>query len=116
MMGCSISRANYKLVSEIGAGYKIEALDVDRSENSGAVLVGKLDFMRQLTETTQLVDVLLVEAGEDNTFIQNDAGFVFKVSDKFGVKLAHQYRHNTDAPLGKDSTDTLVSANLVYDF
>jgi len=106
----------YKLSTEIGVGYKIEALDVDRTENSGAVLVGKLDFMRQLTESTQFVDVLLVESGEDNTFIQNDAGFVFKVSDKFGVKLAHQYRHNTDAPLGKDSTDTLVSANLVYDF
>lgn len=106
----------YKLSTEIGVGYKIEALDIDRSENSGAVLVGKLDFMRQLTETTQFVDVLLVEASDDNTFIQNDAGFVFKVSDKFGVKLAHQYRHNTDAPLGKDSTDTLVSANLVYDF
>jgi len=106
----------YKLSSEIGLGYKIEAIDVDRSENSGAVLVGKLDFMRQLTETTQLVDVLLVEAADDNTFIQNDLGVKFKVSDKFGVKLAHQYRHNTDAPFGKESTDTLVSANLTYDF
>jgi putative salt-induced outer membrane protein len=106
----------YKLVTEIGLGYKIEALDIDRSENSGMVAVGKLDFMRQITETTAFEDVLVVESGEDNTFIQNDAGFKFKVSDKFGVKLAHQYRHNTDAPLGKDSTDTLVSANLVYDF
>ncbi len=106
----------YKLSSEIGVGYKIEAIDIDRSENSGAVLVGKLNLMRQLTETTQFVDTLLVEATDDNTFIQNDAGFKFKVSDKFGVKLAHQYRHNTDAPLGKDSTDTLVSANLTYEF
>jgi putative salt-induced outer membrane protein len=106
----------YKLVTEIGLGYKIEALDIDRSENSGMVAVGKLDFMRQITETTAFEDVLVVESGEDNTFIQNDAGFKFKVSDKFGVKLAHQYRYNTDAPLGKDSTDTLVSANLVYDF
>lgn len=106
----------YKLVSEIGVGYKIEAIDADRSENKGTVLVGKLDFMRQLTETIDLVDVLLVEAGDDNTFVQNDLGFKFKVSDKFGVKLAHQIRHNTDAPVGKDSTDTLVSANLTYDF
>ncbi|TDR18485.1 DUF481 domain-containing protein [Marinicella litoralis] len=106
----------YKLVTEIGLGYKTEALDIDRTENNGMVAVGKLDYMRQVTETTVFEDVLVVEAGEDNTFIQNDAGFVFKVSDKFGVKLAHQYRHNTDAPLGKESTDTLVSANLVYDF
>ncbi len=105
-----------KLITEIGIGYKTEALDVDRSENNGAILSGKLDYMRQITETTKFENVLLLEAGEDNTFVQNDAGFTFKVSEKFGVKLAHQLRHNTDAPLGRDSTDTLVSANLVYDF
>jgi len=106
----------HKFVTEIGAGYKIEALDADRTENTGAVLVGKMDYMIQLTETTKFIDVFLVEAAEDNTFIQNDAGFQFRVSDKFGVKLAHQYRHNTDAPVGRDSTDTLVAANLTYDF
>ncbi len=105
-----------RLITEAGIGYKTEALDIDRTENNGAVFTGKLDYMRQITETTQFIDVLVVEAGEDNTFIQNDLGFSFKVSEKFAVKLAHQYRHNTDAPLGKDSTDTLVSANLVYDF
>jgi len=105
-----------RLITELGLGYKTEDLDVDRTENTGAVLTAKLDFMRQLTETTQFEDVLVVEAGDDNTFIQNDLGFAFKVSEQFAVKLAHQYRHNTDAPVGKDSTDTLVSANLVYDF
>jgi putative salt-induced outer membrane protein len=106
----------HKFVTEISLGYKVEALDIDRSENSGMVFVGKLDYMRQLTDTTHFEEAFLVEAGEDNTFVQNDLGFSFKVSEKFAVKLAHQYRHNTDAPVGKDSTDTLVSANLVYDF
>ena len=105
-----------KLVTELGLGYKIEALDVDRSENKGVVFVGKMDYMRQITASTKFIDTLLVEAGDDNTFTQNDAGFQFKVSDRFSVKLAHQFRHNTDAPFGKDSTDTLISANLVYDF
>lgn len=105
-----------RLITELGIGYKVEAFDVDRSENKGAVLSAKLDYMRQITETTQFENLLIVEAGDDNTFAQNDLGFSFKVSEKFAVKLAHQIRHNTDAPLGKDSTDTLVSANLVYDF
>lgn len=105
-----------RLITDLGLGYKTEAIDIDRSENNGVVLVGKLDYMRQITETTKFEDVLVVEAGDDNTFIQNDLGFSFKVSEKFAVKLAHQYRHNTDAPAGRDSTDTLVSANLVYDF
>ncbi len=105
-----------RLITEVGLGYKTEALDVDRSENNGAVITGKLDYMRQLTDTIKFEDLLLVEAGDDNSFIQNDLGFSFAINEKFAVKLAHQIRHNTDAPVGKDSTDTLVSANLVYDF
>jgi len=105
-----------RLITEIGLGYKTEALDIDRTENNGGVIVGKLDYMRQLTDTIKFENVLVVEAGDDNSFLQNDLGFSFAINDKFAIKLAHQIRHNTDAPIGNDSTDTLVSANLVYDF
>ncbi|WP_395376264.1 YdiY family protein [Marinicella sp. W31] len=105
-----------KLITEIGVGYKTEALDIDRSENNGAALLGKLDYMRQITDTVKFEDVLIVEATDDNTFIQNDAGFSFKVTDATAVKLAYQIRHNTDVPMGVDKTDSLFSANFVYDF
>ncbi len=105
-----------RLITELGVGYKTEAIDVDRTENNGAVLLGKLDYMHHFTDTFKVEDVLVIEAGDDNTFIQNDLGFSFAVSDAFAVKLAHQIRHNTDAPAGFRSTDTLISANLVYDF
>ena len=105
-----------KLTTELGAGYKIEAIDIDRSENSGAAFTAKMDYMRKITATTSFDDVLYVESTSDNTFIQNDAGFSFKVNDAFSVKLAHQWRHNTDVPEGREKTDTLFSANLVYGF
>lgn len=111
-----IDQEDYKFSSEIGVGYKIEALDIDRTENTGAVIVGKLNYMRALTETMKLSEVFLVESGEDNTFMQNDLGVKFKVNSHFSVKLAHQYRYNTDVAPGKKSYDSLVSANLVYDF
>jgi len=107
---------DYKFSTEIGAGYKIEALDVDRSETTGAVVVGKLNYMRAITETMKFSEVLLIESGEDNTFMQNDLGLKFKVNGQFSVKLAHQYRYNTDSAPDKASHDSLVSANLVYDF
>lgn len=105
-----------RFITETGLGYKIQALDIDRSEVSGLAFLGKLDYMRQLTDTMSFENLAVLESTSDNTFIQNDAGFAFKVSDKFKVKLAHQYRHNTDVPVGTKNTDTLVSANLVYDF
>lgn len=111
-----IDEEDHKFATEIGAGYRIEAIDIDRTENTGAVLVGKLDYMRELTETMKLSEVLLVESGSDNTFMQNDLGLKFKVNGQFSVKIAHQYRYNTDVVAGKVSHDSLLSANLVYDF
>ena len=105
-----------RLITEIGLGYKIEALDIDRRENTGLAFTGKLDYMRQLTETMTFENFTTLESTDDNTFVQNDAGFSFKVNAKFAVKLVHQLRHNTDVPAGRNNTDTLVSANLVYDF
>ncbi len=105
-----------KLITEVGIGHKIAAFDIDRNENSGLVVTGKMDYMRKISDNMSFDDVLRVEATSDNTFIQNDAGFTFKVSDKMGVKLSHQWRHNTDVPVGTHNTDTLVAASLVYDF
>jgi len=105
-----------RLIGEIGLGYKTQALDIDRSETKDMVMIGKLNFMRQLTETVKFEDVLIVEIGDSNTFVQNDAGFSFKATEKISLKLAHQIRYNSDVPVGFEKTDTLISANLVYDF
>lgn len=105
-----------RFITELGVGYKIEALDLDRSENAGAAFLGKINYMQQITATTRFENLTTIESTSVNTFIQNDAGFSFKVSDKFKVKLAHQFRHNTDVPANIKNSDSLVSANLVYDF
>ena len=104
------------LITELGLGYKTTAIDIDRSEENETVAIGKLDYSRKLTDTVTFDDVLLVEAGSNNTFIQNDAGFSFKVNDAMSVKLAYQWRHDSEVPEGFDKTDTLFSANLVYGF
>ena len=111
-----IENDNDMFITEVGIGYKIEALDIDREENTGIAFLGKLDYMHKFTDTMTFENVTIIESTSDNNFFQNDAGLSFKVNDKFAVKLVHQLRHNTDVPVGIDKTDTLVSANLVYDF
>lgn len=111
-----VENDNNQFITEVGIGYKTEALDIDRKENTGIAFLGKLDYMHKFTDTMTFENVTIIESTSDNNFFQNDAGLSFKVSDKFAVKLAHQLRHNTDVPAGTNKTDTLVSANLVYDF
>ena len=38
------------------------------------------------------------------------------MNDKFALKFGFEYRNNSDVPPGVDKTDTITSANLVYNF
>ena len=77
---------------------------------------GLMAYKHDFTDTTSLVDTLLVEAGADNTFLQNDAGLQVAMSKKLALKVGYQVRHNSDVAAGIKSTDELVTTNLVYNF
>lgn len=104
-----------QLSLELGPGYRRAEL-VSGTTDSSLIVRGHLNWSHQLTETTQLIDTLLVEAGEDNTFIKNEIGAAVKVSDALALKTTLQLRHNTDVAPGIDKTDRLLTTNLVYSF
>ena len=48
--------------------------------------------------------------------MQNDAGLQVAMSKKLALKIGYQVRHNSDVGPGVESTDQLVTTNLVYNF
>jgi putative salt-induced outer membrane protein len=120
-----IDSADTKLTGTAGAGYKffdtrdsfddagvlIEAGDSD----SEVVFRGTLDFEHHFTPSTSLLDKLVVEAGADNTFVQNDLSLQVKMTDVLALAVGYSVRHNTDPPAGFEQTDTLTTVNLVYE-
>lgn len=111
----AINSESTKLSLEIGPGYKrVKPLN-DDSQGKGFGR-GFVDFKHKLTETTDLIDTLLVEGASDNTFIQNDFGVQVKINSSLALKAALQLRHNSDVPAGVDKTDTLTTLNVVYGF
>jgi putative salt-induced outer membrane protein len=106
----------HKLVAEIGAGYRTAELANTGETEKGVVGRGLVDWLWVLTGNTELTDRFLVEAGSDNTYLQNDLGLSVAMNDKFAIKLGFQVRHNTDVPEDVKKTDTITSANLVYNF
>lgn len=89
---------------------------VDPSADGQIVARGLVAFKHKLTDNTAFENVLLVEAGSDNKFLQNDAGLAVSMNSKLALKLGYQVRHNTDVSPGADKTDQLVTTNLVYNF
>ena len=105
-----------QLVGEIGVGYRDAEDRLTGISNSEAIMRGLLDYTRQITGNTEFTNRFLVESGSDNTFIQNLTALSVAMNDKFALKLGFEYRNNSDVPPGVDDTDTITSANLVYNF
>jgi len=93
------------------AGVLIEPGDTD----SEVVFRGTLDYDHKFTATTSLLDKFVVEAGADNTFLQNDLALQVKMTDVLALAVGYSVRHNTDPPVGFEKTDTLTTINLVYE-
>lgn len=114
-----------KLSAQIGAGYKVSEsratidddgvtfIPADRDEE--AIGQGQIDFERVLTETTKVIDKFLVESGQQNTFVQNDLSLQVKILGSLALAAGYSVRYNSDPPDGFESTDTLMTLNLVYE-
>jgi putative salt-induced outer membrane protein len=114
-----------KLVGQIGAGYK-RFKNRDKDAEGNAIVTGGLEYRQQLTSNTVLLDKLAVEAGADNTLLQNDLSLQVKMTDVLALGLGYQLRYNTKPgvrvapsyPVGNEyaHSDRLLTANLVYEF
>lgn len=114
-----------KFIGTAGVGYKFletrDAFDeagalLERGEADNEVVFrGTLDFDHQFTPTTSLLDKFIVEAGVDNTFVQNDLSLQVKMNAVLALAVGYSVRHNTDPPVGFEKTDTLTTVNLVYE-
>jgi putative salt-induced outer membrane protein len=107
----------HKLSVEIGPGVR-RAEPVDPLEGTETNVIGRLssDYAWTISETAALTNSLLVEAGSDNTFAENELALNVAINSRFALKLSGAVRHNTEVDPGVEKTDTLTTANLVYKF
>ena len=105
-----------KFSGEIGPGYR-SARTRDGDLQSSVITRGQLDLRHQLTDNTEVFNTLLVEAGADNTFAQNDLGLSVAMNERLALKAGVQARHNSEVEdADTKRTDTLTTVNLVYTF
>ncbi|WP_243040505.1 DUF481 domain-containing protein [Dyella sedimenti] len=115
-----------ELSFEAGPGYKryrpadvtVEGANAPVRQDTQSELVGRglINYKYRLTDNTALEDTLLVEAGSENKYYQNDIGVSVSMTRKMALKLGYQVRYNSDVQPGTQSTDTLLTTNLVYNF
>jgi putative salt-induced outer membrane protein len=114
-----------RLNAQVGIGYKqYETRDafaddgvtiIPGEREHQLITTGQANFERVLTDTTKLIDKLVVEAGAENTFAQNDISLQVQILGSLALAVGVSVRYNTNPPAGFRNTDTLTTLNLVYE-
>jgi len=102
--------------SQFGPGAR-RARDAASGEYQSELIArGVFDLKWNLTDTTELVNTLLLESGSSNTFAQNDLGILVAMNQHLALKAGWQARYNSHVDPGRRSTDILATMNVVYRF
>lgn len=114
-----------KLDAQIGVGYKIfetrpaiaddGVTPMPSMREKDGIMQGTVNFDHTLTESTRVLNKFLVEAGAENTFMQNDLSLEVKIVSALALAVGYAVRYNTDPPAGFGRSDTLTTLNLVYE-
>lgn len=112
-----VDNGAHYLLGEIGIGYRMEEEALTGIDQDEAIARGRLDYSWAISDSTDFTNLFLIESGSDNTYMENTTALGVAINSRFAVKVAFQWRHNTDLPPGAvDDTDTQFTTNLVYNF
>ena len=122
-----IDNPNTKLSFSLGAGYRrlqneilirTDAGEViariEGEEESDPVATLGSAYEHNFTENTKITNKFLAESGSENTAIQNDIALQVSMTKTLALAVGYGIRYNSDPPPLSESTDTLITVNLVY--
>ena len=116
------------LAGELGVGYRIERPEIlttgvlgnviartSQPVQRDAVLQGGVNYSHSISESTKLVNTLLVQYGSSDTTTTDNLSLQVKVDASLALAVGMQLVNNSSPPAGSEKhTDTVVTVNLVY--
>lgn len=122
-----IDNPTTKLSFSLGAGYRRlqneilirsdagEVIDrIQGEEESDPVATLGSAYEHAFTENTKITNKFLAESGSENTSIQDDIALQVSMTKTLALSVGYGIRYNTDPPPLSETTDTLITVNLVY--
>jgi putative salt-induced outer membrane protein len=116
------------LAAELGVGYRIDRPEtlttsplgdvisrVDEPLQRDALLQAGLNYSHSITQSTKLVNTMLLQYGASDTTTTDNLSLQVKVDASLALAVGMQIVNNSSPPPGSEKhTDTLVTVNLVY--
>lgn len=110
-----IDTERHQLSAEVGAGARQSDL-VDGTSEEEFITRAGLDYAWTLSDTATFEQVVGVEAGDTNTYIETVTSLSARVLGDLALVASYTVKHNTDVLPGTDKTDTYTALTLEYTF
>ena len=105
----------HTLNTEVGAGAR-QSEDQFGVETDETIFFGGLDYKWQFSETAAFEQTFVLEAGEDNTYLESKSSLSATLVGALSLVASYTVRNNSDVPAGTEKTDTQTAISLEYGF
>ena len=103
--------ASWDLTGGVGFRSQTSALDIEEEEFS--VTAGS-DFDWKINENVSLYDDAGLTWASSNAYLWNEIGLTANLMGNLAARASFRIDHNTDAPIGREKTDTITRFGIVY--
>jgi putative salt-induced outer membrane protein len=100
---------------EVGAGARQSDL-IDGSTESELIFRGGLDYQFNFNEDVKFTQLLSVEAGDENTYIESISAFTASLIGNLALVASYTVKHNSEVLPLTEKTDTYTALSLEYVF
>lgn len=124
---------DYRFTESIGLGYRIFETDdlkwtveggpaarqtkfTDGVTSNRIDLLGRTDIDWKITDTLRLTESAGFLASGGNSSLYSKTALTAQVLSNLSARLSYDILHETDPPEGREKTDTITRASLVYGF
>jgi len=103
------------LVLSAGPGFRQNKTD-EGEKTEETIIYGNLDFEWKIADNVLFTEDFNLKSGEENTFMESITAVKTAVARNLALKLSYTVRNNSDVPDGRENTDTVTAATIVYGF
>lgn len=101
---------------EGGPGFRYSPIDLTREIDQQFALYAASEMDWLIREGVTLEQDVNVTWTSPTTTVQSITALTTKLTDQLSTALSFEYRYETDPPDGRENTDTIARASLVYGF
>jgi len=110
-----IKNDNFTWDVELGAGAR-QSTRTDGVNQDDLIARLGTNVSWQVNKNSQISEVLFMEKGKENTFVESLTTIKLKINDSLSLNLNLKIKNNSIVPANIKHTDSQTTINIVYDF